>query len=97
MDDVERILASAYEADQFVLKAHELDDPMEVRDIAMRALDMNALSVNAWCLLASLETGGSDVQIDLYHRAVSAASTLAGRRLLIGRAMQIVSGTPGRS
>ena len=60
------------------LEAHETSDPIKMREIALQALRMNTLSVNAWCLLGSLEPSGSDEQIDLYRRAVSVAMALTG-------------------
>ncbi len=80
-DDVMRILASVHEADLVALEACEFDDPAEIRRRSLLALERSPLSVNAWCLLAAQETDGSDEQIDLLHRAMTAAQTLAGVRV----------------
>ena len=77
-DDLRSILASAHEADLIALEAYEVDDPVEIRRRAIAALKHNSLSVNAWCLLASQYPAGSDEQLDLFHRAMTIAMTLAG-------------------
>jgi tetratricopeptide (TPR) repeat protein len=79
--DVMRILASVHEADLMALEACEVDDPAEIRRRSLLALERSPLSVNAWCLLAAQEADGSDDQIDLLHRAMTAAQTLAGVRV----------------
>jgi len=77
-DDLMSILASAHEADLLALDACEADTPDDLRNRAITVLKHNPLSVNAWCLLASQVEAGSDQQVDLYHRAVTAAMTRAG-------------------
>jgi len=78
MNDLLHIFISAHEADILALEAHEVDDPAEIRTRALAALAHNPLSVTAWCVLASQAETGGDQQLDLYHRAVTAAMTLAG-------------------
>ncbi len=77
-DEIRGILTSAFEADLLAVEINEIDDPAESRKRAIAALRYNALSVNAWCLLAAQCADGSDAQLDLYHRAVTAAMTRAG-------------------
>ena len=83
--DVMRILACVHEADLVALEACEVDDPAEIRRRSLLALERSPLSVNAWCLLAAQEPDGSDDQIDLLHRAMTAAMTLAGVQVQDGR------------
>ena len=83
--DVMRILACVHEADLLALEAYEVDDPAEIRRRSLLALERSPLSVNAWCLLAAQEPDGSDDQIDLLHRAMTAAMTLAGVQVQDGR------------
>ncbi len=77
-DDLRSILISAYEADLLALEACEVDDPVEIRQRAVAALKHNPLSVNAWCLIASQAPAGSEQQLDLFHRAMTIAMSLAG-------------------
>lgn len=79
--DVMRILALVHEADLVALEAYETEDPADIRRRCLLALERSPLSVNAWCLLAAQEPDGSDDQIDLLHRAMTAAMTLAGVRV----------------
>ena len=77
-DDLLNIFASAHEADLMALEACEVEAPAEKRRRALAALTHNPLSVTAWCLLAAQAETGSEAQMDLFHRAVTAAMTLAG-------------------
>ena len=75
-----RILVEAHDADIIALEAFEAGDSACKRRCAERALEANALCVQAYCILGSLEEPGSDSQVDLYQRAVYAGMTLLGAK-----------------
>ena len=75
-----RIFVEAHDADIIALQAFEAGDTAYKRSCAERALEANALCVQAYCILGSLEQPGSDSQVDLYQRAVFAGMTLLGAK-----------------